>query len=130
MNNVRIPAPPQIPTGAEKIGLVDYTDEIDRIYGDLMEAEYEKANIWPLSTALDGVGILIEEIKEAKDATLSLWRAAYGNTNELQEPPSENQLETLKGHAISAICELLQVIAVCNKYAPLFDAEKKKGDRQ
>lgn len=129
MNNVRIPAPPQIPTWAEKIGLVDYTEEIDRIYGSLMKAEYEKANIWPLSNATEGIGILAEELKEAKDAALDLWYYAYDGIKD-EKPPSALQLEIFKGYAISAICELLQVIAVCNKYAPLFDAEKKKGEGQ
>lgn len=130
MNNVRISAPPQIPTGAEKIGLVDYTDEIDRIYGDLMEAEYEKANIWPLSDPVKGLAILREEIEESLDAAKRLDGVAGGITENFSKSPNCNDLEYIKGNAISAICELLQVIAVCNKYAPLFDAEKKKGDGQ
>lgn len=130
MNNVRIPAPPQIPTGAEKIGLVDYTDEIDRIYGDLMEAEYEKANIWPMSDSANGLEILREEIDESLEAAKRVEVVARSITENFSKAPNCNDIAYIKGNAISAICELLQVIAVCNKYAPLFDAEKKKGDGQ
>lgn len=63
MNNNRIPTPPPIPSEAEKIGSVDFAAEIDRVYGVLMTAEYEKANIWPLSDSIKGLAILREEIE-------------------------------------------------------------------
>lgn len=89
-------------------------------YGQLFKAEYEKANIWPIKDADEGAGILWEEIEEvakAVDAFVEFVQSANIDQGSLTDRTATGEL---RAFAVSAICELLQVIAVCNKYEDVF----------
>lgn len=108
---------------------VDYERDIYNRYDGLFAAAYEKANIWPRGDAEDGVSILWEEVEEANEAMDGLLNTAqvgagidYGIT------PSSKQLGDIRGAAVTAIFELLQVIAVCNKYQFVFSREQEKDN--
>lgn len=100
---------------------VDYVLDIKRLYENLFAAQYEKANIWPIGDADAGVDILNEEIDEAVDAAMDI----HNRRQELELDkgifPTRWQAQHLEAHAVTAICELLQVIAVCRKYADTFE---------
>ena len=103
---------------------VDYERDVYNRYDGLMAAAYEKANIWPLGDAEDGVNILWEEVQEAfeaMDSLLTVAQAGAGIDN--GKTPNDKQLGDIKGAAVTAIFELLQVIAVCNKYQYVFSRE-------
>ena len=89
-------------------------------YGQLFKVEYEKANIWPLGSAVDGVDILWEEIDEAVKAVDALVEFAQLANVDLGFVTDRTETGELRALAVSAICELLQVIAVCNKYEDIF----------
>lgn len=89
-------------------------------YGQLFKAEYEKANIWPIKDADNGAEILWEEIDEAAKAVDAL--VDFAQLAKIDHGFGTNRTENgeLRAFAASAICELLQVIAVCNKYEDIF----------
>lgn len=104
------------------MGLKYYRDINDK-YEHLFLAAYEKANIWPIDTeAYKGMMILGEEIEEAQRDVNALDSLFFYNDHSGKDNKALDsyQVETVKGLAISAICELLQVIAVCNKYETIF----------
>lgn len=111
--------------------LNNYYEDIERNYGTVMMGAYEKARIWPLEDTEGGVRILEEEINEVISAYCRLTRAHADYFS--YTPCSREQFEkkprfvcrTLEGHAMSVICELLQVIAVLNKYVEVFEKEAK-----
>lgn len=113
------------------MGLKYYRDINDK-YEHLFLAAYEKANIWPIDTeAYKGMMILGEEIEEAQRDVNALDSLFFYNDHSGKDNKALDsyQVETVKGLAISAICELLQVIAVCNKYGTVFASEalEEKG---
>ena len=99
---------------------VDYDLDIKFLYEKLFAAEYEKANIWPQADAERGLEILEEELTESASAVDALQQ--YTRDILLGEGyiPIEQELKELEGYTVSAICELLQVIAVCRKYSSIF----------
>lgn len=105
--------------------LLDYGSDVLMEYADLFRAAYEKANIWPVEDAEQGVCILREEVQEA-----------YADADEifilmanLDVMIDDYLVDKIKAMAVSAILELLQVIAVCNKYAPVWEVyEPEEGD--
>ena len=99
---------------------VNYFDDILKEHGNLLFAEYEKANIWPIGEADAGVSILWEELEESCHAVDALIE--YGKIADIDHHfiPSKKELGDLKAFALEAICELLQVVAVCNKYGEVF----------
>lgn len=102
-----------------------YYKDIADNYDGLMSAAYEKANIWPMGTAKDGINIMDEEIGEAFakfDALDTYWLAIIKGAQEAEPRiPTGLEMETVRAHALSAILELLQVVAVCNKYQSVFE---------
>ena len=104
-----------------------YDLDIKPLYGNLFSAEYEKANIWPIGSAVDGIAILSEECKEAYEAARKLdqyfLQVAYPEDrgDSAAVIPTAWQMRNLEGFAVTAICELLQVIAVCRKYGAVFE---------
>lgn len=89
---------------------VEFVDDILGRYNAIFKGEYEKANIWPeFRDYVDFWDILTEEINEAHckcnelDSYLANCSRAY------------KSVEYIKGYAVGAICELLQVLAVCYK---------------
>lgn len=103
---------------------VNYDTDIKYKHGGLMAAAYDKANIWPLGDAEDGVNIMWAEIQEANAAFDALIDIAQASACVDQACiPTAKQLGDICGASLSAIFELLQVIAVCNKYRDVFMME-------
>lgn len=108
---------------------VDYERDVYNRYDGLMAAAYEKANIWPRGDAEDGVIILWEEVQEAFEAMDSLLTVAQADAGiDHGKTPNDKQLGDIRGVAITTIFELLQVIAVCNKYQFVFSREQEKDN--
>ena len=106
---------------------VNHATDIFSKYGDLMAAAYDKANIWPLGDANDGVTILSEEVREAKEAMSDLSDLLHKVLFlDIEKFPSQKQLGDIRGASLNAIFELLQVIAVCNKYQDVFAVEVER----
>ena len=99
---------------------LNYGFDVTVNYGQLFKAEYEKANIWPIKDADEGVEILLEEIDEAGKAVDALVEFAQLANVDHGFVTDRTETGELRAFAVSAICELLQVIAVCNKYEDIF----------
>ena len=99
---------------------LNYGFDVIANYGQLFKAEYEKANIWPIKDADEGAGILWEEIDEAGKAADALVEFAQLANVDHGFVTDRTETGELRALAVSAICELLQVIAVCNKYEDIF----------
>lgn len=99
---------------------LNYGFDVTVNYGHLFKAEYEKANIWPIKDADEGVEILLEEIDEAVNAVDALVKFARQVPIDYGFVTDRTETGELRAFAASAICELLQVIAVCNKYEDVF----------
>lgn len=110
---------------------LNYGFDVAVNYGQLFKAEYEKANIWPIKDADNGAGILWEEIDEAAKAVDALVEfAQLASLASVDHGFLTDRTETgeLRACAVSAICELLQVIAVCNKYEDIFAEAPEEVD--
>lgn len=106
---------------------VNYYADIIETYDALFRGVYEKANIWPIKDASFGQWILGGEINEAHSEVEYLL--------ECQEDVhdgkySKTEVEDLRAVAVSAICELLQVIAVCNKYCDVFTDKREQASQE
>lgn len=99
---------------------LNYGFDVTVNYGQLFKAEYEKANIWPIKDANEGAGILWEEIDESVKAVDALVEFAQLANIDHGFVADRTETGELRAFAASAICELLQVIAVCNKYEDVF----------
>lgn len=99
---------------------LNYGFDVTVNYGHLFKAEYEKANIWPIKDADEGAMILWEEIDEAAKAVDALVESAQLASVDHGFLTDRTETGELRAFAVSAICELLQVIAVCNKYEDIF----------
>ena len=99
---------------------LNYGFDVTVNYGQLFKAEYEKANIWPIKDAGEGAMILWEEIDEAVKAIDALVEFAKLPNIDCGFVTDRTETGELRAFAVSAICELLQVIAVCNKYEDVF----------
>lgn len=99
---------------------LNYGFDVTVNYGQLFKAEYEKANIWPVKGAVEGAMILWEEIDEAVKAVDALVEFAKLPNIDHGFLAGRTETGELRAFAASAICELLQVIAVCNKYEDIF----------
>ena len=111
----------------------NYFSDIDNDYGAVITGAYDKARMWPLEDMSGGLAILEDEITEVRDAFIGLENAY--NEYFYDAPSSKERFEknprfacqTLEGHAMSTILELLQVIAVCRKYVEVFEEEAAAG---
>lgn len=110
---------------------LEYHKDIADYYDGLLSAAYEKASIWPIAGVGDGVDILGEEIGEALEAMEALdayWADILDKGNGLKPVfPTAFETEEVRAHALNAIFELLQVVAVCNKYYRVFANEEEWG---
>lgn len=97
---------------------VDFDTDIKAPYESILRGAYEKANIWGLSQRKERLTILSEEIEEAESDMSAISSFAFYRIGQTSSNMSKQDAEELKGLAMSTICELLQVIAVCNKYWP------------
>lgn len=85
----------------------------------VMVGVYEKANIYePYTSTSEAVNILCEEYEEVK-------RELDGVYIEINDGMKKEDLLNVKHKAFSCIFELLQVIAVSNKYLQLLEKEEK-----
>lgn len=103
-----------------------YTDIVDS-YDTLFRGVYEKANIWPIKDAKFGQWILGGEINEANTEVQYLVECQ----EDVQDGKySKTEVEDMRAVAVSAICELLQVIAVCNKYCDIFTDKRERASQE
>lgn len=93
----------------------------------VMVGAYEKANIHaPYRDEEEASEVLSDELEEAYDALDVIDRLIFDedcNFNILEQV----DLKVIEAHAMSTICELLQVVAVCKKYGQLL--EREDGNR-
>lgn len=97
---------------------VDFDTDIKEPYESILRGAYEKANIWGLSQPNERLTILSEEIEESENdmsaiSSFSFYRISQSRDN---SELTQQDVEDLKGLVLSTVCELLQVLAVCNKY--------------
>lgn len=99
---------------------VDWKEDMVK-YMPVMIGEYEKANIWPeFSTFEEFANVLDEEIGESGGKYSEMYSYFEATKPEIIDAKLFNnktrkKIENIKGYAFGNICELLQVIAVCNK---------------
>ena len=96
------------------INKVDFIEDIVYKYAIILQGAYEKANIWPESDFKSE--ILQEEIEEVQEAYQELKEhMAYFESFQgvLFNPDIAQETQ---GYVISLMCELMQLIAVLNKY--------------
>ena len=96
------------------INKVDFIEDIVGKYAIILQGAYEKANIWPESDFK--IEILQEEIEEIQESYQELKEhIEYFNCVQGAMFNSDIAQET-QGYIISLMCELVQLIAVLNKY--------------
>ena len=96
------------------INKVDFINDFVDRYAIILQGAYEKANIWPESDFK--VEIMQEEIEEVQEAYQELKEhIAYFESVPGAMFNSDIAQET-QGYIISLMCELVQMIAVLNKY--------------
>ncbi len=92
----------------------------------VLKGAYEKANIWGgYKDDAEAFGILTEEIEEAFEHVNAIDEIYVDEDCETLCKVDINFITNIEGHAISAICELLQVLAVCKKMRQML----KRGAR-
>ena len=105
---------------------VDFNRDIALIL-PVMVGVYEKANIYEPYRCLEEAGeILNSELNEAFDELQDINDIILKENCEISILEKKD-LNTIKAHAFSCIFELLQVIAVSNKYLQLL--ERKEADK-
>lgn len=99
---------------------VDFDMDIKEPYENILRGAYEKANIWGLSLDKERLTILLEEIEESESDMYAISSFSYHRVSRTtgDSKLTQQDVEELKGLVLSTICELMQVLAVCNKYWP------------
>ena len=96
------------------INKVDFINDFVDKYAIILHGAYEKANIWPESEL--NAEILQEEIEEVQEAYQEL-KEHIGYFNNVQGALfNPDVAQETQGYVISLMCELVQLIAVLNKY--------------
>lgn len=93
---------------------VDFLEDFVKPYALILQGVYEKANIWPECGYK--TNILNEEMEEAEDAFDGFINFVYNSDNSVVKLFEPDKNKEAQGYIISLMCELLQVIAVLNKY--------------
>lgn len=102
---------------------VNYSKDIAPLE-NVFAGVYEKANIYEPYRCLEEAGeILNSELNEAFDELQDINDIILKENCEISIL-EKNDLNTIKAHAFSCIFELLQVIAVSNKYLQLLEREE------
>ena len=96
------------------INCVDFLEDFVKPYAPILQGAYEKANIWPENERK--FLILAEEIEESEEAFDSFIRYVCNSDLFDEKLFQADKSQELQGYIISLMCELLQVIAVLNKY--------------
>ena len=97
---------------------VDFDTDIKEPYESILRGAYEKANIWGLSQPNERLTILAEEIEESENDMSAISSFGFYHVSRARDASelTKQEVDDLKGLVLSTICELLQVLAVCNKY--------------
>lgn len=109
----------------------DILIEIDRIVAD----ELERANkVYPLfHSDHEGVAVIEEEIMEAK-TDIGMLDCLFGNLksnvyrDNIEHIKKINLVESIRNNASLAAAELIQVIAMCDKFEKSQEARNGNGD--
>lgn len=92
----------------------------------VLKGAYEKANIWPAyKDDVQALEILSEEVEEAFEHVNAIDEIYVDEDCETLCKVDINFITNIEGHAISAICELLQVLAVCKKMRQMLERGAK-----
>lgn len=102
---------------------VNYLDDFVKQYAPILQGAYEKANIWPECGYK--TNILEKEMEEVELAFDEFINFVYNSDNSAVKLFEPDKNKEAQGYIISLMCELLQVIAVLNKYET-----QKDGDNQ
>ena len=95
---------------------VDYLNDVEPLR-NVFVGVYEKANMYePYTNTTDAVNILQDEYQEAE--------CEFKSIHIKREGMEKKDLLDVKHKAFSCIFELLQVIAVSNKYLQLLDEKE------
>lgn len=93
---------------------VDFLEDFVKPYATILQGAYEKANIWPeCGYKINILGEEMEEVELAFDEFINFVYNSDNSAVKLFEPDKNKEAQ---GYIISLMCELLQVIAVLNKY--------------
>lgn len=95
------------------INRVDFLEDFVKPYAPILQGAYEKANIWPAGSQIIILDEEIEEVIEAFDNVIDILHNSDDFGVKLFQPDGNQEVQ---GRIISLMCELLQVIAVLNKY--------------
>lgn len=88
----------------------------------ILKGAYEKANIWPAyKDDAEALGILAEEVEEAVEHIKDIDKIYVDEDDKARYQVSLELIACVEAHAISAICELLQVLAVCKKMRQMLE---------
>lgn len=103
---------------------VDFNRDIAPLL-PVMIGAYEKANIHaPYNTSKDASEILSNEVEEALEEIKKIEDIVICESKNFSfNILDTSDLQIIQAHAISGICELLQVMAVCKKYEQLLERE-------
>ena len=98
------------------INRVDFIEDFVEPYAIILQGAYEKANIWPESDFK--VDILREELDEVQESYEELkWQIEEFNSFRFPEVIFQpEKVQETQGYILSLMCELVQIIAVLNKY--------------
>lgn len=93
----------------------------------VMIGAYEKANIHgPYRDREEASKILSDEAEEASEEAGKIEDIVVEGEYYSFKALNKTDLKAIETHAMSGICELLQVIAVCKKYAQMLEREEKE----
>lgn len=102
--------------------MINFDKDILEKYGSILKGAYEKANIWGgYKDDIQALGILAEEVGEAKEHIEEIDEIYVDEDCETMCEVDINFITNTEAHAISAICELLQVLAVCKKMRQMLE---------
>lgn len=102
---------------------VDFLEDFVKPYAPILQGAYEKANIWPECSYKDE--ILNEEMEEVELAFDEFINFVYNSDNSAVKLFEPDKNKEAQGYIISLMCELLQVIAVLNKYETQKDGDNR-----
>lgn len=103
---------------------VDFNRDIAPLL-PVMIGAYEKANIHaPYRDSEEASEILSRETEEAFEELREIEDIVINKVDYSFNMLDNADLRAIEAHVMSGICELLQVIAVCKKYAQMLEREK------
>lgn len=106
---------------------VDFNRDIAPLL-PVMIGAYEKANIHaPYRDSEEASEILSRETEEAFEEVRKIDEMPINKDEDYSlKALNKTDLQAIEAHAMSGICELLQVIAACKKYTQMLEREEKE----